>query len=265
VSTNQDYILNSCTIDYIRLATFNFQRYCKISALLSQRYVGWRSGRWLQYNMQRSQDNVSYGIGEQSKKPHAIFEASGQAAHVLAVWFFQTQQIDSDDIYCTRLDLQVTKHIDARPDYVKLHKRLPGPKQLILGDDGNTLYSGNRQSDSFYRLYDKTEKHIRLEVELKGRQARRAWLHYMETGEVSEIYNYYIKRTKIPAIIANEFASPVELADLSELPKEEKDNTKSLEWLKTLDTLVYKLANDHDLANETAQVISRWYEYVTKD
>lgn len=216
--------------------------------------------------MEKSQDGVSYGIGEQSKRPHGIFEASGIEAHVLATWFFNTKQLCSDSIYCTRIDLQVTKRHKARPDYVKLHKRLQGPKQLILGDEGCTLYSGNRQSDSFYRLYDKTPQDIRLEVELKGKQAKIAWTQFMMTGECAPIYQTYLQRTKIPSIITKLYRDSTEVLDLAGLAQHEQpDMAKKLDWLKTLDQLVYKLANDHDTQVETAKLISRWYEYTTKD
>ncbi len=265
MSTTSDYVLNTCTIDYIRVATFDFKLYCDISAKMDNKYTGWRSTKWLQYKMRRSQDNVSYGIGEQQKRPHGIFESSGSKAHEFAHWIFRTQQLNLDKLYCTRIDLQVTREFEQRPDYHQLYKRQRKPAQLILGDTGNTLYIGNRESDTFWRLYDKTPTEIRLEVEIKGNQAKSAFNAFMHNASVKEIYQTYLRKSRVPAVLANKYMISEDVLDMSEYRiQADDDMQKKLAWLKQLDELVHKLCNDHDTHDEMLNILSRWTEYATK-
>lgn len=256
------------TIDYIRLATWDFQVYCDLTAKLRRRYVGWRKTRWLQYTMERSQDNVSYGIAEQNGKAHGVFESSGADAHALANWLLGVMPDEIlHALYCTRIDFQSTKERPNDLDYVECHTRIRKPKQLILGDDGNTLYIGNRQSNSFWRLYDKSPTDTRLEVELKGKQARDAWYFLLKSNidRVASMYAGYLKASRVPKFLADYYQNGRHPESLKEIRQAKPtDMTKKLEWLQTLDGLVYKLCNDHDTGEDTEKLISRWYEYATK-
>lgn len=218
--------------------------------------------------MQRSQDNVSYGIGEQDGKAHGVFESSGVDAQVLVSWLLRVMPDEIlDKLYCTRIDLQSTKERPDNLDYVECHTRIRRPKQLILGDDGNTLYIGNRQSNSFWRLYDKSATHTRLEVELKGKQARDAFAFLLRTNidRVASMYSGYLKASRVPKFLADYYHNGRHAESLKEIRQYQPDDMgKKLEWLQTLDSLVYKLCNDHDHAEDTAKLISRWYEYATK-
>jgi hypothetical protein len=214
--------------------------------------------------MMKSQDKVSYGIGTQDDRDHGIFEASGAAAHVLAHWFFRTQQLNRDDIYCTRIDLQITRKRPDELDYIKTHKRLRPPKQLILGDEGNTLYIGNRQSDSFWRLYDKTEQDVRLEVELKGKQAKRAWTAFMQNASILDLFQTYVKKSRVPKYLAEHYMIGEDILDMTQFELDAtEDLGKKLAWLIKLDALVYKLAHDHDTKDQMGKIIKRWYKYTT--
>lgn len=250
------------SVDYIRLSTFDFKAYCDISAAMQRKYVGWRKSRWLQYTMQRSQENVSYGIAEQAGKPHGIFEASGADAHIFCHWFLETQHDYTDVVTASRIDLQSTKTKHDKLDYAKTFKRLAEPKKLILGSDGNTLYIGNRESDTFWRLYDKTPELVRLEIECKGNQAKRVWSGLKNRESPAAIYAYYLKRSRVPNYLAEYYATghdPLSQDDLLLVVPIDLE-TKFL-WLATLDQLVYKLANDHDFGDRTQSLIKRWSEY----
>lgn len=250
------------TIDYIRLATFDFQTYIKVSAAMKRKYVGWRKGRWLQYKMERSQDLVSFGIGEQSKRPHGIFEASGVDAHIFYHWLMQAQAEHLDNIYATRIDFQVTKETHEDLDWITCYKRIRKPKQIILGDDGSTIYIGNRESDSFWRIYEKTAELTRVEVELKGKQAKRAWKTLLAGSSASELFNYYLTRSRVPAFLVEYYLDNSSVTDLEDLVEVvPQDLEKTFQWLATLDSLIYKMANDHDYAVRTAELINRWHEY----
>ena len=251
------------TVDYIRLATFNFKTYLDVSSAMRLKFVGWRKSRWLQYKMERSQDNVSYGLGEQSKKPHGIFESSGIDAHVFMVWLLNTQQEHLPEIYATRVDFQVTKQIHPTMDWIKCYKRIAKPKQIIMSDDGNTLYVGNRESDTFWRVYNKTETLVRAEIELKGNQAKRAWGSLKLGESTSDIYNHYLGRSRLPSFLVKYYhdnSAPLSMQELAEVIPKDLETTMS--WLATLDGLIYKLANDHDMGPRMEILVNRWAEYV---
>jgi len=249
------------TIDYIRLATFNFQHYLELEKRIRQKYVGWRKSRWLQYSMQRSQDSVSYGIAEQDRKPHAVFEASGAQAHMFFHWLKRLPVEYTESLYATRIDLQCTKLAHDDLDYIETHKRLRKPKQLILGDDGNTLYIGNRQSDSYWRLYDKSDLHVRLEVELKGKQAKAAFRALLAGKQPSSVFDAKLKKSRVPKYLADYYANGSDALDLADFNDHLDDMQKKLQWLSTLDQLVYKLLNDHDVGERARLLINRWSEY----
>lgn len=250
------------SIDYIRIATFDFKVYCDLAAAVRRKFVGWRSSRWLQYKMERSQDNVSYGIGEQSRRKHGIFEASGVDAHIFTSWLLETQGDYLHALYATRIDLQATQQPPKAFSYLKAHKSIKKPKQLILGDDGNTLYVGNRESNTFWRVYDKAEGQVRVEVELKNDQAKKAFVALKCGESPAALYDYYLAKSRIPTILVrayiggNDPKSPDDLR--ARVPK---DLEKTMLWLASLDELMYKMANDHDYGDRTRNLIRRWAEY----
>lgn len=266
MSTNP--VLDVVSVDYIRLATWDFKAYLDLAAIVRLKYAGWRKSKWLQYTMQRSQDNVSYGLGTQKDQGHGIFEASGQAAHEFTCWLLTSGQVKQflPKLYATRIDLQCTKQRHDNLDYVKTHKSIRKPKQLILGDDGNTLYIGNRESNSFWRLYDKTKDAVRLEVEFKGQQAKNIWLGLQQGVDLAALYHDKLKRSRVPKYLVDHYTMSHEVVDWTAFAqKEPEDLAGKLKWLATLDGLVFKLANDHDVGERTAVIIKRWYEYTTKD
>jgi len=270
MSTKPDYqpVLDVVTIDYIRFSTFDFQAYLKISEAMRRKWHGWRAGKWLQYKTQVADGNkVMYGLGEQATKPHGIFQASGRQAHLFYLWLTDNKWLDGyiSSLQCTRIDLQQTKTRQEHWDYLKAYKRLREPKQIIMSETGSTLYIGNRESDSFWRIYDKTDTALRVECELKGNQAKRAWGTIKNGESISSVYRYYLKKSRVPAILAQEYMIGLDVLDPDSLVQAEDIDleTKYL-WLAKLDGLVYKLANDHDLAERMFVLMNRWAEYTTK-
>lgn len=261
-------VLDLVSIDYIRLATWDWQLYLDLAARMRRKWVSWRKTRWLQYAMETHDDKVSYGCATQQDKGHGVIQASGVDAHVLFHWLIKTVgETDRLKLYATRIDLQCTKTRHPNTNYVKMHKRLRKPKQLILGDDGSTLYIGNRESDSYWRLYDKTAQHTRLEVELKGKQAKAAWLFLQnQPSEIAALYSAHIQKSRIPSLMAHYYQQDILPAKSDDLkPSEDNDLEKKVRWLGTLDRLVYKLVNDHDVGERAREIIQRWHEYGTKD
>ena len=264
-STTETPVLNIVSVDYIRLATWDFKAYCDLSAIIRRRYVGWRKSRWLQYTMQRSQDGVSYGLGTQNEKGHGIFESSGAAAHEFYHWLTTTQETFLPSLYATRIDLQCTKARHKDQDYVKLHKSLRKPCELHLGNEGNTLYIGSRESNSFWRIYDKTPKHVRVEVELKAAQAAKVWSALQRGVMPATYFNSVLHNSRVPNVLVQYYGDSTDIVDLAEFLKTAPpDMNRKLQWLQTLDSLVYKLCNDHDTGDRTKALIVRWYDYANK-
>ena len=255
-------LLDHVHIDYIRLATFDFEAYCSLAAVIRQKHTGWRKANWLQYKMERSQDNVAFGIGEQSKRPHGVLEATGSDAHVFCHWLLETQQESLDSLYATRIDLCLTKRAPDSLDYAKTYKRIAKPKGLHLGDDGNTLYVGNRESDSFWRLYDKTHKHVRLEVELKGNQAKRYWRAIVTGASPAALFTTKLQSSRVPKFIVDYYATGQDALNMDDFPVADMtDMLSKARWLATLDGLVYKLCKDHDAGPMASATIARWADY----
>jgi hypothetical protein len=255
------------SIDYIRLATFDFQDYLAVVEKIRQTWIGgWRPKKWLQYKCQiHSDTGIMYGIGEQQGKGHAIIQVSGSTAQVFFHSFLKKiPPCQLRSFYCTRLDLQNTLPPHPETDYHKLFTKIREPKQLILGSTGNTLYIGNRTSATFWRMYDKTDTgQVRLEVELKAEQAKRAWVELLRKRDIAGIYARYLQKSRVPSVIADYYREDIVSATMPAETQIE-DIQKKLEWLRTLDSLVYKLANDHDTHEKTTELINRWTEYCAK-
>lgn len=261
MSTNQ-IITDVPLIDYLRLSTFNFQRYLKLTAQIRAYGSGWRPAKWLQYKGQKSEQGIFYGHAEQNKRPHAIIQVSGLQAQK----FYTTYKEQLDGWACTRIDVQLTRiapGVELRP---RLYQSIINRKKkasLIQSDTGTTLYIGARTSDTYTRLYDKEDALLRCEFELKGKQAKRAWASLMAGLTVAQVFNETLQRVRLPKLYHDHYHANAEQKDMVQIDETE-DMMGKLEWLAQLDGLVYKLANDHDTADRLEQLVSRWYEYATK-
>jgi hypothetical protein len=256
------------TVDYIRLATWDWQLYLDLAARIRRKWVGWRKTRWLQYAMETHDNVISYGCAVQRDKGHGVIQASGVDAHILFTWLANTlTDSEKSALYGTRFDLQCTKPRHPDIDYIKLHKKLRDPKELRINPQGSTLYIGNRESETYWRLYDKTEQHVRLEVECKGKQAKAAWLFCsFKPREIANLYSSHIQKSRVPSLVAHIYQSNIVPAKDDDLQTEwAVDLETKFLWLAKLDGLVYKLANDHDMHDRMVELVGRWFDYTTKD
>lgn len=252
--------LDITLIDYIRIATFDSIAFWHLCAEMEKKYHEWRPHKWQQYKGRKSASNVFHGIGRQKNRAHYIAHCSGAQAHYFWRWFNGLPDSVTSRFYATRIDLQRTKNRPLLEHRIKAYRRLRGTNSLIQSKTGITLYIGARTSDTYWRLYDKTESTLRCEIELKGKQVKRAWMA-MEQGEsLGGIFNRFLKLSRVPNVYVKHFWAA---NDAAKLPEAEKvvDLGGKLEWLKSLDSLVYKLANDHDTAESLARLIDRWAEY----
>jgi hypothetical protein len=184
-------------------------------------------------------------------------------SHKLADWLLSKVKADHLPFYCTRLDLQVTKERPTSFDHLKSYKRIRGKKSVILGDDGCTLYIGARTSDTFWRIYDKTSKHLRVELELKGKLAKRSWASLINGEQLDGIWNRFILRSRVPKLLVEAYRATGDPVDLEEL-EELEDVEGKLAWMATLDSLAFKLANDDDVGHRARDIFRRWSEYGQK-
>lgn len=253
-------VTDTTLIDYFRIATFDSITYYKLSATIERKWSQWRPGGWMQYKGRQNADKIFHGMGEQSGRAHCVIHASGSFAHVFYLWFKEQPASVQNAFYCTRVDLQRTQIRPATEYRIRAYKRLSGKKRLIQDDTGITLYIGARTSDTFWRLYDKTEKHLRCEMELKGKQARKVGLALSSGESISGIWNRVLLRSKVPKIYVDYFRSKAEPATLPQL-EDVPDYDSKVKWLATLDSLVFKLVNDHEVGERTTTIIARWAGY----
>lgn len=153
---------------------------------------------------------------------------------------------------CSRIDLQATYRLPGSPkDAVfDMHQEARryylgtnyGPKITIWSDnrEGATLYLGCRQSQLYFRAYNKAAESlddcwsncVRLELEVKGRltQSIIAYLvsaEFVGAGVLSLLSQYISNRgisSNIPTGLPGSFYEPSTLAT---------DELKSLEWLRS--------------------------------
>lgn len=260
-ATSEAPTLDTTLVDYIRLATFDSVAFLRICAELERKYHDWKPHKWQQYKGRKSTSSVFHGIGEQAGRAHYIVQVSGFQAHAFWRWWRDRNPSNTNAFYATRIDLQRTRERPLLEHRVKAYKRLRGTKSLIQSTTGITLYIGNRTSDTYWRLYDKTEKHLRCELEIKGRQVKRAWIAMSNGESVGGVFNRFLKQSRVPQVYVNHFWADTEAVTLPEI-ETRVDYAKKLNWLYTLDGLVYKLANDHDTQEDLAVILDRWLEYV---
>lgn len=259
MSTSQP-VIDATLIDYLRIATFDPIVYYNLTASIERKWSQWQPSKWQQYKGRQNVDKLFHGMGEQSGRVHCVISASGSFAHVFYLWFRQQPDTVQNAFYCTRVDIQRTKAQPAKEYRLIAYKRLHGKKRLEQSDTGITLYIGARTSNTFWRIYDKTEKHLRCEVEIKSDMAKRVGDALRAGESLGSIWNRILLRSKVPKIYTDYFRSdkePAELPDLKEVP----DWDAKVKWLGTLDSLVYKLLNDHDVGERTITIIARWAVY----
>lgn len=261
--SNNQPVIDATLLDYLRIATFDAIAFYKLTALIEHTYHEWRPYKWLQYKGRKSTCGIFHGMGRQGERGHFVVSVSGQQAHVFYNWFAAQDKKLTSPFYCTRIDLQRTQLAPDKDYRLQAYKRLRGAKSLIQSPTGNTLYIGARTSDKFWRIYDKTSKHLRCEAELKGKTAMRTFQALILGESLSGVWNRTLLRTRVPSVYVEYFRSDAEPATLPDL-QETVDLDNKLDWLASLDSLVYKLAKDHDTAERTEALITRWLAYCTE-
>lgn len=253
-------VLDCTLIDYFRIGTHNPLAYYKIVAAIERKWSQWRPHKWMQYKGRQNADKIFHGMGDQNGRAHCVISASGSFAHTFYLWFKRRPRDLQSAFYATRIDLQRTQAQPAKEYRIRAHKMLRGKKSLIQSDTGTTLYIGARTSDTFWRLYDKTERALRCEVELKGDMAKRVGMALASDESIGSIWNRIISRSRVPKVYVDYFRSDKEPAELPDL-KVVEDLAAKVAWLSTLDSLVYKLLNDDDVGERTTTIIARWAGY----
>lgn len=152
---------------------------------------------------------------------------------------------------CSRIDLQRTAlfdepyaktvhrfHRQMRRYWLK-RKQFPEPKEIRGANGAESVYSGDRTSETYLRLYHRGSKrgfencvgHIRFEAELKGDRARLTLRELLSNRQdknylVSQVQGYFEKRGASLRWFEN---SPSTIV----CPRPLSDLEKSLRWLDT--------------------------------
>jgi DNA relaxase NicK len=191
-------------------------------------YSGWRCGR------------LEFGWREDG----AIVRCSSSLAADEWWGLYQTTE------RCSRIDLQATVKLPIHPKVAVLDihfdaevwQRLSenGPKITLWTDNraGATMYLGCRQSDLYFRAYNKEAESadeaykgcVRLELEIKGRLAKRSIIYALgqptvQAGVLSQLSQYLSNRgisTNFPMTVPCSFYEQSTIAT---------DELRSLAWL----------------------------------
>lgn len=250
------------SLDYLRLATFDFFYATATSEYMRNWPGGWEPSRWLQYKGWR-REAIFLGVGEQAGKRHFVTSASGTASNDLAD-FVRTWR----GLYCTRIDLQRTivqpKHAQLRRIRVATDCK---NTTLIQSRENDTLYIGSRASDLFTRLYEKPldTMWLRLEFELKGKRSRAAWRAFTEGVTPSQIFAHYLEKSKLPDQAKAWFAEPDD--DLTFKADREAvldDAKKKLTWLRSLDESMELAMGSHEIGEQVKMLVRAWSRFADK-
>lgn len=179
--------------DYLRLATFHPEHYQTLAPIVLNIPLDQdrRETRWLDYKGFGNKSNTAFAgqgtikSGRRKGQWHSVAHLSGEQSNMLLQYHFP------DEIYCTRIDLQVTVRCPEKYDAYKFHQDLedeeidwPARRRkplLIKGPkgEGDSVYIGSRDSDKYIRVYEKFneagKRFLRLEVEYKRQRARNTY------------------------------------------------------------------------------------------
>ena len=246
-------------LDYLRLATWDVNEHVfLLSDILSASPGEWEPGKWLQYHGWK-RDAVFIGTGEQRGKRHSIVNVSGPCAERNYHTF-----LHFESYYATRIDLQITMPRPPGIDLAEVYKELKEQlikTSLIQSELNDTLYVGARTSPVFTRLYEKPldDMYLRLEFEFKGRVARGIWLALQAENTVDEIYQHYLKRSKLPLYITKHFYSAEDGETEFIIRKEiAHADAKKLAWLQSIDASVRQAMYNHNIGEEVRSLVMTW-------
>lgn len=193
-------------------------------------YAGWRCGR------------VEYGWRDDG----AIVRLSSGLA---ATYWWDVYEITGR---CSRVDLQATIRLDGPvpPTIKKMHgkvkrfykERKDGPRITLWSNNegGCTLYLGSRQSDLYFRGYNKEAQSgdefyrscLRLELEVKHELCQSVLAHLLSCGNVQSgllgVLSDYLTERGIPT-----FLSPDLPRSLNERLPLRTDDLTALRWLRS--------------------------------
>lgn len=253
------------------MAHIDYWRVCSFS---DKDYIDWatyvrgkgrcRAVRFLQYEgfrLAAVDRALFYGKAEQLDRVtgaynrHYLMQDSGSPAHDTF------RQIDSDTTYCTRLDLQRTmlnprwfsqEHCD------QLYESLPIAKSIVKSALV-TIYSGSRTSEVFWRLYQKDTGILRLEVELKGATARRAYLTLKAGHSPDALFRHFLDKSRWPDYVKESYQAPNDQTAKMAQIEAEQSKARKLAWVASIMPKIGDLAGDHDIGAEILRYIESLY------
>lgn len=197
-SADHDCIIKSAGVDWLTVTSVEQPSKAKLHAFFSEIVAS-----DLKEGYQVTTGGAYGFYGHRCR--HALF-AEKQERAMLQVSGSRAQRsvmlADARD-NCTRIDIQVTLYVGEdnveewlRMQETSLRNRQRGEghaaDQTTVAKNGRiqTVYSGSRKSDIFFRCYDKYSESgkeeykgcVRMEVELKGKTSKALWRHIATEG-----------------------------------------------------------------------------------
>jgi len=256
----------SVKIDWLTLTSWDYHEYLEVVEYLHQRLGGgWEPSKVQQYKG-KSNGHIFYGLAQQTdglrqQRPHAMIRVSGYMADRVffedLIWFKRGSGWSAWK--CTRLDLESTRTPPKRYNLANAYKRINHPKNCILGEN-TTLYIGNRaESPIFTRLYEKLG-YLRLEFELKKNRAEWAFRALLNGVHPNDLYMTVMSKSRVPVMFVKHFdIAHGQMVDYAEVERK-LDREKQLAWLASIEMTIARMMCDHDIGEQTCQIIDRLAE-----
>ena len=255
-------------LDYIRLASWQDSEALLLTGDFRRSIPKWRNGFWLQYKGWHG-DNSFYGIGEQNRRRHYVWRSSGSSSSVL--YDLATRKgLNLDEIYCTRIDVQVTIKMPSQYNPFTIYESHKGGGRLgttiIESPTGSTIYFGSRVSDKFARLYEKQYDdgdYLRLEFEFKGKLARAVYETMRKTSAgPTAVFQNYINKFGLADYIVSWFDTGPDAEPLRLEIEHNEDIHKKMTWLSSLSNTVVKMGNDHETGDFVRHLLNDWQDKI---
>jgi len=282
------FYIDTVAIDYISLTTYAHFDFISIASALEDEYDGGlHKAQRMQYagtEYKGESGGIFWGIGLIGEREHHIIQASGmlsqRVAEICHEWGF-SRMSQRDEWTCKRLDIQLTIEHD-RLDAWKLRKAVGGglwPKRIprkltLISSETDTLYIGSRSSGVMFRVYQKSTKHVRLELEMKKEVSKQAWEYYLSNcndsigikdasrrilyhelrniPDVSYLRHYRRKLGSLNGI------------DVSTGERHKSDDSKRFKWFVSLIPTITRMCNDSDTGWKVKSILKDILENTKK-
>jgi hypothetical protein len=275
------YYINTVAIDYLSLTTYSAHDFLSTASAIEREYEGGlKTAKRMQYEgftYKSDSGSVFCGIGNIGDREHHLIQASGMLAHRIAEIALENRfsMMSKDSQWsCTRIDIQLTiehRRLDANA-LRNVLKSADWPKGVVrkltvISSESDTLYIGSRASAVMFRVYQKSEDTVRLELEIKRDGSRKLWekLIFDTKNGLSDSFHKTIRgilfgelRYLPDVSYLREYRkklSSTDAIDVSTGERSSSDVGKRYKWFVSLIPSIKRLAADSDYGRKVIDIL----------